>query len=369
MFTYQLVVTFTLFAFFALVVRNLRDYRKPVRFQPTGRPLVSICIPARNEEQNIVACLERLLAQDYSHFELLVLDDCSEDRTAEIVMEVAKRDGRVRLVAGKPILPGWAGKCHACAQLATQAVGEYLLFMDADTRAMPGLIGAGLALAEETQSDLVSAFPQQKVGSFWERVVLPMLQFLVVTLLPVRQVWESESPAFCAACGQFLLFRRDSYNRIGGHTAIRTSFHDGLQLARRLKTQGGQVYLFDASDLLQCRMYEGGRAVWNGFTRNAYEGLGSFTVLLVMTVILGGLFLAPFVFLGVALMIRAPWTLLCLVQVILLLLMRLLQANRFGHWISIPLFPLSLTALIAIQWGSLLRKNGSWKGRTYAKQG
>lgn len=369
---YQLSITLALLAFCGLVRRNLRDYRKPAMRLPGGNPLLSISLPTRNEAKNIAACLRGLLAQEYPHFELLVLDDCSEDDTAAIVAEIARSDSRVRLVRGRPIAPGWAGKCHACAQLAEQAQGDYILFVDADTRAEPGLVGAAVAIAEETGADLVTAFPRQVVGSFWERVVLPMLQFLIVTLLPIRQVWESPSPALCAACGQFLLFRRESYHRAGGHAAIPGSFHDGLQLARRIKASGGTVRLFDASDLMRCRMYEGGRAVWDGFTRNAYEGLGSPGVLVIMTLTLGTLFLAPFIFLAVGLLTGAAWTPLCAVQVALLLLLRSAQAARFGHWESVLLFPLSVASLIAIQWGSLLRtlrrQAVAWKGRSYAPE-
>jgi len=260
MWIYQLGIVLTLLAFLGLVARNLRDYRKPTVRIPRSHPFVSLCLPARNESANIEACLRGLLAQAYRHFEILVLDDCSKDDTRAIAERIARENPQVRLVPGRPIAPGWAGKCHACAQLSEQATGDYLLFVDADTRAEPGLLGAALAVAEETNADLVSAFPRQIVGSFPERVVLPILQFLIVTLLPIRQVWESPAPALRAACGQFLLFRRASYRRVGGHAAISGSFHDGLQLARRIKTAGGKVYLFDASDLLRCRMYEGGRS-------------------------------------------------------------------------------------------------------------
>lgn len=370
---YQLAILLALVAFFGLTLRNLRDYRKPTARLPEGRPLVSICLPARNEARNIEACLRGLLAQEYPHFEVLVLDDCSEDTTGEIVDRIAREDRRVRPLPGRPIAPGWAGKCHACAQLAEQAKGDYLLFVDADTRAEPLLLGSALAVAEATGADLVSAFPRQVAGTFWEWVVMPMLQFLIVTLLPIRQVWESRSPALCAACGQFLLFRREAYCRVGGHGAIPGSFHDGLQLARRIKTFGGTVHLFDASDLLRCRMYEGGRAVWNGFTRNAYEGLGSFGALVGMTLTLGTLFLAPFIFLGIGLVTGAVWAPLCALQVAIVLLLRTLQAARFGHGASVLLFPLSVASLIAILWGSLWRtlwrRPIPWKGRRYVSAG
>lgn len=366
---YQFGTTISLLAFTGLVMRNLRDYRRPSVSLPPTLPFLSICLPVRNEEENIEACLSCLLAQTYPNFEIVILDDCSEDKTAEIVARTAEQDSRVRLISGRPITPGWAGKCHACAQLAEAAEGAYLLFVDADTRAEPDLLSSAMTVLHASQADMVSTFPFQVVGSFGELVVLPMLQFLITALLPIRQVWEHTSPALCAACGQFLLFRRSAYDNIGGHASIPSSFHDGLQLARKMKRSGGKVYLFDGSPLLRCRMYVGGRAVWNGFTRNAYEGLGSIPVLVGMTLLLTMLFLAPFGFLVWGLFTGASWTPFCALQVACILFIRVLQARRFGHWWSIPLHPLSILALIVIQWGSLWQtrfgRRIAWKGRTY----
>lgn len=369
MLQYQIGMTLSLIAFTWLVFRNLRDYVQPTRSLPQTTPLVSLCLPVRNEEANIEACLRGLLDQTYHHFEIVVLDDCSEDSTASLIQSMASQDSRIRLFSGCPLPPGWAGKCHACTQLAQFAKGDYLLFMDADTRANPDLLASAMGVMQSSNADLVSTFPTQIVGSFWEIVVLPMLQFLITALLPLRQVWETSSPALCAACGQFLLFRRDTYDAVGGHASIPTSFHDGLLLARKIKQSGGKVQLFDGSALLQCRMYVGGRAVWKGFTRNAYEALGSLPVLISMTSGLFVLFLAPFGFLLWGILFASAWTPLCAIQVALIFLIRVLQARRFGHWRSIPLHPLSIAALIGIQWGSLWQthfgKPVDWKGRVY----
>ncbi len=370
MILYQLSILALLLAFLGLVRRNLRDYQKPEQLMPESTPTLSICIPARNEASNIEECLRGLLNQHYRAFELLVLDDCSEDTTAEIVSRIALEDSRVRLVHGGKIAPGWAGKAYACSQIANLSRGEYILFMDADTQAAPELLGSALAKMESTNADLLSTFPYQITESFWERVVLPMLHFLIITFLPIRQVWESKSPALCAACGQFLLFRREFYFKIGGHESISHSFHDGLQLARRVKRIGGKAALYDASKLIKCRMYAGGQEVWNGFTRNAYEGLGSFGALLLMTLLLGGLFVAPYVFLLIGIRDGSKWTFICLAQIAIILTIRTLQAARFGHWSSLLLSPLSAAAVIAIQWGSFLRSGRhasvTWKGRIYA---
>lgn len=379
MLLYQGIVTLLLVAFSGLVVRNLRDYA-PLAPTLPSRPddHLFVLIPARNESTNIADCLAGIRAQTWERFSVLVLDDASEDDTAQIVAQIAEADARISLLQGSPIPAGWAGKVWACQQLGEAALtygADWLLFLDADTRAQPELIGTALAHAQTTDAGMVSTFPYQVTGTFWERVALPMLQFLIVTFLPVRGVWESPFPQLVAACGQFELFSAEAYRAVGGHGSIPNSFHDGLQLARRVKGLGRTVRLFDGSALIACRMYEGGRAVWNGFTRNAYEGLGGFVPLVAMTVLQGGLFLLPFVFLLAALVRAATgagfptWGWLCAVQVGLIYLMRGLQARRFGHAEAVWLHPLSIALMIAIQWASFwktLRKSQvAWKGRVY----
>jgi chlorobactene glucosyltransferase len=380
MWVYQAVVLALLAGFVGLVVRNLRDYALlpadlvPVR--PEER--LFVLIPARNEAENIAACLDGLRAQVWERFTLLVLDDGSEDGTGGLVEQAAQEDGRIRLLRGEPIPPGWAGKVWACRQLGEAALAQgadWILFLDADTRAQPELVGRTLAYAQQTGAGMVSTFPYQVTGTFWERVVLPMLHFLIVTFLPVRLVWESPFPTLVAACGQFELFSAEAYRAVGGHSSIPHSFHDGLQLARRVKQVGRSVRLFDGCRLIACRMYAGGRAVWNGFTRNAYEGLGGPGALVTMTGLQVGLFLLPFVFLIVGAAQAAcghdfpGWDWLCLAQVGLILLIRVLQARRFGHASAVWLHPLSIAALVVIQWASFWKAIRHapvrWKGRAY----
>ena len=385
MFIYQLIVTLLLLNFAGLVAQNLRDYAvlPPDLTPPRPDERLFVLIPARNEAANISDCLRGLLAQsslsDRQAFTLLVLDDGSDDGTDAIVADIANGDGRVHLVRGKPIEAGWAGKVWACQQLGAIALeqgADWLLFLDADTRANPQLLPATLAYAQATNAGMVSTFPYQTTGTFWERVVLPMLHFLIITFLPVRMVWESKFPQLVAACGQFELFSAGVYRDIGGHGSIPHSFHDGLQLARLVKAAGQTVRLCDASALISCRMYEGGRAVWNGFTRNAYEGLGGFAPLVVMSGLQTVLFLLPFAFLLLELghwimgSHFAMWGWLCVIQVGLIALIRVMQARRFGHGGSVWLHPLSIIALVLIQWASFwktLRKSHvAWKGRVYS---
>lgn len=380
MFIYQAAITVMVLAFVGMVVRNLRDYAllTPDVVPPRSEETLFVLIPARDEAENIAECVEGWLRQEGVNLRVFVLDDGSTDGTDRLVEEIAAQDARVRLLRGEPKPPGWAGKVWACRQLGDVASAEgadWLLFVDADTRARPGLATAALYHAQTTDADMVSTFPYQVTGSFPERVVLPMLHFLIMTFLPVRMVWESSFPQLVAACGQFELFASEAYRAVGGHASLPASFHDGLQLARRIKASGRSVRLFDGSDRLTCHMYSGGRAVWNGFTRNAYEGLGSVGALVTMTLLQGVVFFLPFLFLFYAVELWATghgmplWGGLCTLQVSSILLIRLLQARRFGHYESVLLHPLSIFWMVAIQWASYyksLRKAPVvWKGRSY----
>ena len=380
MLIYQLVITAMVLGFVGMVARNLRDYVRVPSDAALPRPdeTLFVLIPARDEVENIAECVEGWLRQEGVTLQLLVLDDSSTDGTDRIVEGLAARDPRVCLLRGEPKPQGWAGKVWACRQLGDAALAQgagRLLFVDADTRARPGLAMAALYHAQTTGADMVSTFPYQVTGTFPERVILPMLHFLIMTFLPVRMVWESPFPQLVAACGQFELFASEAYRAVGGHAALPSSFHDGLQLARRIKASGRTVRLFDGSSLISCHMYAGGRAVWNGFTRNAYEGLGSVGALITMTLLQTVVFLAPFLFLLDAIGIRLGgrplplWGWLCAVQVGAILLIRLLQARRFGHYNSILLHPLSIFGMVTIQWASYfksLRKAPVvWKGRSY----
>ena len=377
---YQSLITAMVLGFVGMVARNLRDYAPAPDGAVPPRPeeTLYVLIPARDEAENIAECVEGWLQQEGVTLRLWVLDDSSTDGTDRIVEEIAARDARVCLLRGEPKPTGWAGKVWACRQLGDAVPAEgapWLLFVDADTRALPGLAAAALHQAQTTGADMVSTFPYQTTGTFAERVALPMLHFLIMTFLPMRMVWESPFPQIVAACGQFELFASEAYRAVGGHAALPASFHDGLQLARRIKASGRSVRLFDASALISCRMYAGGRAVWNGFTRNAYEGLGSFGALVTMTLLQTMVFLAPFLFLLYALVLWIErgamplWGALCAVQVSLILLIRLLQARRFGHYESVLLHPLSIALMVTIQWASCwktLRKSPVvWKGRSY----
>jgi hypothetical protein len=203
-----------------------------------------VLLPVRNEADRVEPCLRALLRQTAGdRMELIVLDDCSTDGTAEVVRRVAGPD-RVRLLAGRPPPPGWLGKPHACQQLADAAdpASEVLVFLDADVLLAPHAVAATVHLVHAAGLDLVSPYPRQQAGSVAERLVQPLLQWSWLTFLPLRWAERSPRPSLAAANGQLLAVRRAAYRRAGGHAAVRTEVLDDLALLRAVKANLSPVY-------------------------------------------------------------------------------------------------------------------------------
>ncbi len=189
-------------------------------------PFLSILIPARNEEANIAACVRSLVAQHYERLEVLVLDDLSEDATATIVTQLidelpSSQKGRLRLLHGTALPSGWAGKNFACHQLAQHARGDYLLFTDADTVHDPKTAATILTWMKRFSVQLLTGQPEYLFGSLGERLVLPALNFMNMTSLPVALVNLSKNPALVTGNGQLLCFERSAYTAIGELCACR----------------------------------------------------------------------------------------------------------------------------------------------------
>ncbi|MFN3763638.1 MAG: glycosyltransferase, partial [Anaerolineae bacterium] len=244
---YQVALTVLLLVVGLNLIANLRMVEKatPSRVNPAGLEWVSVLVPARNEARNIRRCLESLLAQDYPLMEVLVLDDGSTDETPEIVAEMARRDPRLRLIPGQPLPAGWMGKNFACHQLSQEARGEWLLFTDADTVHHPQTLSWALTAARENRADLVTLVPRAVTHTFGEQLLLPIIPFGVLGCFPLALGARLGIPALSMAIGTFLLFRREAYERIGGHAAVRGEIAEDVVLARRVRRHGGRVVLLD----------------------------------------------------------------------------------------------------------------------------
>ncbi len=347
-----------------LFLRNLALYRSLPSADGVFRKC-SVLIPARNEEANIEAALRSVLASEGVEFEVVVLDDGSTDRTAEITREFARRDARARLEVAPPLPPGWCGKNHACQQLAALARYPLLVFMDADARMSRSDSLARLAhFMAMSEAALASGVPREETRGFMERLIIPLIHFVLLGFLPIERMRRSTDPRFAAACGQILAVQRDVYERAGGHAAVADRIHDGVALTRNFRARGFRTDLFDATDTFGCRMYRSAAEVLHGFAKNAHEGLASRQLIIPSTVLLLGGQVLP-----LALVLFAP-SFLAALALGAAYLPRLVGIRRFDQsLIGAVLHPLGVCVLIAIQWfafiRSLRRRPAVWKGRAY----
>jgi hypothetical protein len=340
-------------------------------------PRVSVLIPARDEARTIRGCVEAALASRDVSVEVVVLDDHSGDDTAEIAAAIAAADPRVRHEAAPPLPRGWCGKQHACHALSRLARHDLLLFVDADVRLAPDAAARAIALLDRGNAALVSGFPRQVTGSFLEKLLIPMIHVVLLGYLPVTVArWRATDPRFGAGCGQFALARRDAYEHVGGHAAIRGSLHDGITLPRAFRAAGVATDLFDATDTAACRMYDGNRACWNGLAKNATEGMADPRAIVPWTILMLGGHVLPVAALagGLALAPGSAATWLAAAAMAALYLMRVVAAWRFDHpWLGVLLHPVAVLLLVVVQWVALLRhlsgRPAAWKGRSYAPVG
>jgi hypothetical protein len=360
-----------------VTVRNLRLLRPPPLARPGRRPRVALLIPARDEEATIGAALAAARASEGVDLEVLVLDDGSRDGTAALVAADAARDPRVRLLRGAEPPPGWSGKAHACAALARAAGAPWLVFQDADVTLAPDALARLVEHLEATGADLVSGVPRQEVGSFGERLLVPLIPVVLLGYLPLWRMRASRDPAYAAACGQLVAVRRDAYERAGGHGAVRASLHDGLTLPRAFRTAGLVTDLADLTGLARCRMFRTTRATLAGLGRNATEGLAHPRVIGPATAALVGGQVLPF---ALALLLAAAPTLrvaspgalaLTLTAAALSLGARAAVTRRSALPLADGLLhPLGVTLLVAVQWAALARAARGhgvrWRGRVYA---
>jgi glycosyltransferase involved in cell wall biosynthesis len=355
-----------------LFLCNLREYRPP-QLDPTRSELsaVSVLIPVRNEEANIARAIESVLANQGVELELVVLDDHSTDRTAAIVQEFTCKDSRARLETSPPLPQGWCGKQHACAALAERARFSLLVFMDADVRLESDALMRMTSFMSRENVALASGVPRQIVGAFWEKLLIPLIHFVLLGFLPMRRMRRCTDPAYAAGCGQLFIARAEEYRACGGHGAIRSSLHDGIKLPRAFRQHEFKTDLFDATSFASCRMYRSAREVFSGLSKNAVEGLAAPARILPITALLSAgqviswlLLIAP----GLDGVTRSIAAAACAGA----LLPRIVATQRFCQSTLFALLhPFGIMALLAIQWIALARhfigRHETWRDRTYAR--
>ena len=323
---------------------------------------VSILIPARNEAANIEACV-RAAAVLKPH-EIVVCDDGSTDATPSVLTRLLKELPHLRVIQGGGDLPAaWLGKPWACERLSRAATGDSLLFVDADVVVDASALTALATLVAAWDADVVTAVPRQRMVTWFEQLVLPLLLLTYVSWLPLPLIWRTRDERLLAANGQFLWLRQQTLEGVGGFAAVRSEVVDDMALCRLAKRARLTVLFADGFEVATCRMYRSASEVIDGFSKNLHEGVGSVVGVFVVIGLYVGAFVAPAVSLLIA---PSPAGAL---GVALALTMRLALAWRFRQpvW-SALLFPLGALAFVLIALNSLLWSQRSairWKGRTY----
>lgn len=245
-----------------------------LRLSATGTPLLSILIPARNEESNIGNIIKDIQNQNYQNFELIIYDDNSTDKTAEIVAGFAQHDSRIRLIKATYLPEQWLGKNYACHRMSLEAQGRYFLFLDADVRLHGSIVENSVARMQKDSLTLFSIFPQQKMLKIGEKLTVPIMNHILVSILPLALVQWSKFVSLSAANGQFMLFHSETYRAIQPHSRVKNNKVEDIAISRLYKRQKQKIACTLADERLQCRMYNGFSDALQGFARNISQFFG-----------------------------------------------------------------------------------------------
>jgi chlorobactene glucosyltransferase len=381
LFIYNIIVSFLLFIFFinyltnSILFKDISGYKLPPEVKKEN-PLVSILVPARNEEKGIGRCLLSLVKQDYDNIEILVLDDNSTDKTVSIAGDISKAFENVKLINGKSLPEGWTGKNYACYQLFKKSKGKYLFFTDADTVHRKESVTSAIGCLVQEKLDILSACPEQVMKSFHERMVINLINFQIL-IPPLLFIRKSRIPVFGSGIGSLMLVKRNIYESLGGHKRIKNSCVEDTTISKLFIRMGYKFMIFNGRRTYSTRLYNNFKEIYDGFCRIFLGNFNSrFTISLIVLVIFV-FFLLPFILLALLPFIEfQTYTLfysnllMVLFQILVILLTRAMAVIKInGKAIDIFLHPVSIFYMIFMNSKLLLQKKGksqiSWKGRLY----
>jgi len=369
-----------------IIIHWIHDqYHLDIIVEPTHPPsnplLISVCVPARNEERNIRACVEGILAQDYPNFEVIVLDDRSTDSTHEILVSIRSTTDKLQIINGSDLPTGWAGKPHALYQASASARGDWLCFVDADTFIAPETLSSCYVKALETKADMFTIMTFQSLGSFWEKTVMPIVMTALSVGFSPRKVNDPNTKD-AIANGQFIMIKRSVYDAIGGHESVKDSIVEDKDISEQVKWKGYRLIVADGMKVAKTRMYTSLSEIWEGWTKNIYLGLRDQTGLLwlgafgALLAFLASIFLPAWPLLGMNWYLNGgDWMALGVVLESLMLWAYLIQVRvmiakklNITPWYSLTL-PLGAgvfgTMMLTSAWNVVSRKGVTWKGRVY----
>jgi len=332
-------------------------------------PLVSVLIPARNEEKNIERCLNSLRNQLYKNYEILVLNDNSTDRTGKILDRIADEDSRVKVFTGNPLPDDWYGKPYALHQLSSNAKGEILLFTDADTIHNPASISWAVTNMQKLNADMISGYIGQFFFKFGEVITIPLMFFLTGFVIPLFLNRFTKSNLFSAAIGQYIVIKHEVFKAIGGCREFKKKTSEDIYMSRLVKTKGYSTRFLNITEHVNCRMYDGYHNAIEGIGKNIFDFLGKNTLVIFLMAVAVLFFLFfPFPLLIGCIINGSPWTLHIIIVNILYTLTWLFMflGQRLNWWYSFlwPLMFLNLLYMAYWSWFRTISGRGFlWKDR------
>jgi chlorobactene glucosyltransferase len=351
---------------------------------PANAPLISVCVPARNEERNIRACVEAILAQDYPNFEVIVLEDRSTDGTSNILRSLVAQNDKLKVIPGSDLPKDWAGKPHALFQASAVARGDWLCFVDADTFLSPTTLSSCYTKAIETHADMFTIMTFQIMGSFWEKVVMPIVMTALSVGFSPRKVNDPKSKD-AIANGQFILIKRSVYDAIGGHESVKDQIVEDKAIAEQVKWNGYRLIVANGYSVAKTRMYTSLTEMWEGWTKNIYLGLsdrpslmllgafGAFILLVVALVLPLWPLLGIFWYLqgGSWMALVVIFESLILWAIVIYVRARVSIGMGISPWYAFTL-PLGASVFAAMMftsgWKVISGKGVTWKGRIYTQK-
>lgn len=328
--------------------------------KPATTPKISLLIPARNEEANIGNLLNGLKQLDYPDYEVIVCNDHSSDNTEEILNWFSGENEHIHWFLGKKLPDNWCGKNYACHQLAEKAAGQYLVFIDADVELAPGSLNKAVAFFQEKRLTLLSVFPQQHMRTFAEQITVPVMNWILQSLLPLWLVRILKFPSVSAANGQFMMFDAANYKKHHWHEQVRNLHVEDIHIARKVKAGGFRMAVMLGDRDVFCRMYRKGGEAVSGFSRNIHEYFAGkrWVMSLFCLLVLSG---PAVVWLGLGNTALAVFLLLVVLNRFFTA-----YASRQNLLFSVVLHPLQMLSFGAIVIHNLTRKFKNvteWKGR------
>ena len=268
------------------VINALWMAKETKRAQVTDGPLVSVLIPARDEEFHIEPCVESLMHQSYTNYEVLVLDDNSTDRTRELLDKLQEvYSEKLRVFSGKPLPSDWRGKVFAMKQLCAHARGEFLLFTDADTVHSSRSVSLAVTNMLYHKVDFLSGYITQNTKTLGERATIPLLYLLSGFILPLWVCKWGKAPVLAVAIGQYICVKKDSFAACGGFDLVKDRTTEDVSLARAMKAHGYKTVFLDLKDAAACRMYTSWKSCINGISKNIFDFIGKRNIILVPAIL------------------------------------------------------------------------------------